>query len=79
MVNRFGCGIVILRAQDATGIAMTALRPEREPLPIQGGTLAGGRDPMDFSAWFEVDLADRGRAFDARHDRPRIRRRQTVC
>jgi transglutaminase-like putative cysteine protease len=30
--------------------------------------------PMDFSAWFEVYLADRWWAFDARHNQPRIGR-----
>ena len=30
--------------------------------------------PMDFSAWFEVFLAGRWFAFDARHNRPRIGR-----
>lgn len=30
--------------------------------------------PMDFSAWFEVYLAGRWYAFDARHNRPRIGR-----
>jgi transglutaminase-like putative cysteine protease len=31
-------------------------------------------DPMDFSAWFEVYLAGRWYAFDARHNKPRIGR-----
>ena len=31
-------------------------------------------DPMDFSAWFEVFLNGRWRAFDARHNQPRIGR-----
>jgi transglutaminase-like putative cysteine protease len=30
--------------------------------------------PMDFSAWFEVYLGDRGWTFDARNNRPRIGR-----
>ena len=30
--------------------------------------------PMDFSAWFEVYLADRWHTFDARHNQPRIGR-----
>jgi transglutaminase-like putative cysteine protease len=31
-------------------------------------------DPMDFSAWFEVDLQGRWYTFDARHNRRRIGR-----
>ena len=32
------------------------------------------KDPMDFSAWFEVFLGSRWYTFDARHNRPRIGR-----
>ena len=32
------------------------------------------KDPMDFSAWFEVYLGGRWYTFDARHNRPRIGR-----
>jgi transglutaminase-like putative cysteine protease len=36
--------------------------------------IAPVRDPMDFSAWFEVYLGGRWNTFDARHNRPRIGR-----
>src|SRR5207248_2542064 len=36
--------------------------------------VAPNPSPMDFSAWFEVFLGGRWRAFDARHNIPRIGR-----
>ncbi|WP_232631138.1 transglutaminase-like domain-containing protein [Methylobacterium sp. Leaf118] len=36
--------------------------------------IAPVRDPMDFSAWFEVYLSGRWHTFDARHNQPRIGR-----
>ena len=65
--------------RDFTHLAITLCRCINIPARYCAGYLGDigvepDPAPMDFSAWFEVFLAGRWFAFDARHNRPRIGR-----